>query len=394
MNTSIFSDLKRLYRAALERVDPGRCVRTALSEPAVARALRNARRVGVFAVGKAAAGMFDAAAKSSRRGLVVLPHGYPEPSREGCRVLFAAHPEPDASSVAAARAALRFFSDFDPADVVLCLVSGGASSLLCLPRRGVTLAQKTRAVARIVRAGAPIADVNRLRTSLSAVKGGKLGRTTSARLVTLVLSDVPGDRPSLVGSGPTIRGRRGDLVRVVASNRTGLEAAAVEARRLGFRPRLATRRLEGEARDAGRRLADRLRRVPAGAVLLAGGETTVSLGRSAGTGGRNLELALSAAICLDGAPGAALLAAGSDGKDGSSGAAGALVDGRTIERARRIGANPVEALARHDTEPFFVRAGGLFRTGPTGTNVGDWAFGLRVLRAEVNRRRTGDGKTE
>ena len=392
MNASDGPLLRRLYRAALASVDPRRCAAAALSEPAVAKALREARRVGVFAVGKAAAGMFEVAAKAGREGLVVLPRGYPAPSQKGATVLFSAHPEPDASSVAAARAAVRFFSGFGRDDVLLCLVSGGTSSLLCLPRPGLTLAQKKRAVARLVRTGAPIREVNRLRTSLSAVKGGKLGRTTAARLVTLVLSDVPGDRPSLVGSGPTIRQRRGDVTRVVGSNRIGLAFAALEAKRLGFRPRVERSRLGGEARVAGRRLAERLRRASPGEVVLAGGETTVSLGRSSGRGGRNLEVALGAAIALDGEPGIALLAAGSDGKDGTSSATGALVDGRTIGRARRLGADPTGALSRHDTEPFFVRVGGLFQTGPTGTNVGDWAFGLRVLKSGNGKRKTGNEK--
>lgn len=380
MNLSAGTVLRRLYRSALASVDPRRSVAKALSEPAVAEALRGADQVGIFAVGKAAAGMFEAAARPGREGLVVLPRGYPPPSRGDATVLFSAHPEPDASSVAAARSAIRFLSGFDRNDVVLCLVSGGASSLLCLPRPGVTLAQKKRAVARLVRTGAPIDEVNRLRTSLSAVKGGKLARTTAARLVTLVLSDVPGDQPSLVGSGPTIRRRRGDVTRVVGSNRLGLAGALLEARRLGFRPRVERRRLDGEARVAGRRLAERLLRISPGEVLLAGGETTVTLERAGGPGGRNLEVALSAAVVLEGTRGGFLLAAGSDGKDGTSSAAGALVDGRTIPRARRLGADPAGAISRHDTEPFFVRVGGLFRTGPTGTNVGDWAFGLRVHR--------------
>jgi hydroxypyruvate reductase len=379
MNAPGSGFLLAVYRAALAAVDPHRCVDAALAEPAVARALRKARRVGVFAAGKAAAGMFDAAAASGRKSLVVLPRGHLPPSRPGARILFSAHPEPDASSVAAARAAVRFFSGFDRGDVVLCLVSGGASSLLCLPRPGVTLAQKKRAVARLVRSGAPIREINRLRTSLSAVKGGKLGRVTEARLVTLVLSDVRGDRPSLVGSGPTIRGSRGDIVRVVGSNRIGVEAAIREARRRGYRARREGRRLEGEARIAGPRLAAKLLRLAPGEAVFAGGETTVTLGRSPGTGGRNLEVALSAAIALAGVTGASLLAAGSDGKDGSSQATGALADGGTIARGGRAGADAAAALARHDTEPFFARAGGLLVTGPTGTNVGDWAFGVRVL---------------
>ena len=373
--------LRALYRAALASVDPRRCVAAALADPAVARAIRRARRVGIFAVGKAAAGMFDAAAAPGRRGLVVLPRGHPAPSRSGATVLFSAHPEPDALSVAAARAAVRFFSEFGPDDVVLGLVSGGTSSLLCLPSPGVTLAQKKRAVARLVRSGASIREVNRLRTSLSAIKGGKLGRMTAARVVTLVLSDVAGDRPSLVGSGPTVRSRRGDVTRVVGSNRIGIAGAASEALRRGFRPRVVAGRLGGEARVAGARLGKRLLRMEPGEVLLAGGETTVSLRGPRGKGGRNLEVALGAAVVLDGEPGVAFLAAGSDGKDGTSSATGASVDGRTIRRARTRGADPAFALARHDTEPFFDRVGGILRTGPTGTNVGDWGFGVRVHKA-------------
>jgi len=379
MNPSAFDDLRSLYRAALAAVEPGRAVGAALADPIVSKRLASARRIGLFAVGKAAAGMFAAAWKPGRTSLVVLPRGYPRPRRPGVSVLFSAHPEPDSSSMRAARAALDFFSGFGREDLILCLVSGGASSLLCLPRPGVTLGRKKRAVARLVRAGAPIDRVNRLRTSLSAVKGGKLGRSTAAGLITLVLSDVPGDRPALVGSGPTIRRRRGDLTRVVASNRIGLEGALRKARRLRLRPRLLSRRLDGEARLAGRRLATETARLHRGEAVLAGGETTVSLGRKPGKGGRNLEVALAAATVLDGIPDVAVLAAGSDGKDGSSRAAGALVDGRTIGRARNRGLDAAEALSRHDTEAFFVRVGGLFVTGLTGTNVCDWAFGVRVF---------------
>lgn len=387
MNASPLGLLPALYRAALRAVDPERAVRRALAAPDVERAVRNARRVAVFAVGKGAAGMLRGAWRPGRPGLVVLPRGYDAPRRRGVRVAFAAHPEPDASSVRAAVAAVRFFEAFGPEDLVLCLVSGGASSLLCLPRRGVTLAAKKRAVARLVRAGAPITEVNRLRTSLSAVKGGRLGRETRARLVTLVLSDVPGDRASLVGSGPTVRGRRGDVTRVVATNRDGLAGAAREARRLGLDVRISARKLAGEARAAGVALARAARRLPPGTVRLAGGETTVSLGRSPGIGGRCLELALAAARALDGVPDVAILAAGSDGRDGSSPAAGALVDGKTVARGRRLGHDPGRALARHDVHSFLEAAGALVVTGSTGTNVADWAFAIRG-----GKRKRGSGK--
>jgi glycerate 2-kinase len=370
--------LLRLFRKALGGVDPRRAVSRALSESRVSRLLGDARRVGVFACGKAASAMVRGLPGRLRRGaLAVLPRGYPATGLSTLEVLFSSHPEPDASSLRAARRALDFFAGFGPEDVILCLISGGTSSLLAMPRPGLTLAAKRRAVRRVMRAGSSIVEINRLRKSLSAVKGGKLGRRTSARLVTLVLSDVPGDCPALVGSGPTVRGGRRDVTLVVGSNRMGLEAAAREARTLGLRPRTRRRRLSGEAREAGKRFARSALKLEPGQVLLAGGETTVTLERRHGSGGRNLEFILGAALVLDGARGVTVLAAGSDGIDGSSRADGAFADGETLERSRRRGLDASRALERHDTESFFERLGLLLVTGPTGTNVTDWAMALR-----------------
>jgi glycerate 2-kinase len=373
--------LQRLYGAALSGVDPEDAVARALASGEVRRALSGRRRIGIFAVGKAASAMARGArARLLPRGpaLVVLPRGGSPAGLPGATVLFAAHPRPDAASVRAARRALRFFEGFGSEDAIVCLISGGASSLLALPRPGVTLAQKRRAVEALSRSGAPIQALNRLRTSLSAVKGGRLGRRTAARLVTLVLSDIPGDRAELVGSGPTVRRRAGDVVRVIGSNAGGIRAAAKEARRLGWRVALAPAALSGEARSAGRRLARVTRGLRAGTVLLAGGETVVVLGSArVSRGGRSLELALSLALELDGDPDAVGLAAGSDGRDGSSTAAGAFADGTTIGRARRLGLDAGSALRLHGTHSFFARLGDLWVTGPTGTNVGDWVFLLR-----------------
>jgi hydroxypyruvate reductase len=350
----------------------------ALAERRVAGVLEAARSVGVFAVGKAAAGMLSGARGIGSRGLVILPRGYPLRAPADVEVLHSSHPEPDRSSLRAARGAISFFESFGSDAVILCLVSGGASSLLALPRPGLTLAEKRRRVARLSDRGASILEINRLRARLSAVKGGGLARRTRARLVTLVLSDVPGDRASAVGSGPTIRGRRGDLVRVVGSNAAGLAAAERRARRLGLSPRFAAKRLSGEARSAGVHLARRAKRLRAGEVLLAGGETTVTLSGSRGRGGRSLEVALGAALEMEGSAGLSLLAAGSDGRDGSSRAAGAFADGSTLARARRQGLDAARALKGHATEGFFAALGDLLVTGATGTNVADWAFVVRA----------------
>lgn len=374
--------LTRLYRAAIAGADPEAAVRRALAEPAVRAVLAGAQRVGVFASGKAAAAMLSGARGVPGPRLAIVPRDGVRP-RVKAEVLASAHPEPDLSSVRAAKRALAFFSGFGAGDAILCLVSGGTSSLLCLPRTGVSLAEKRRRVGLLSRRGAPIAEVNRLRTSLSAIKGGRLGLHTRARLVTLVLSDVPGDRAALVGSGPTLRRSRLDLVRVVASNSVGLGAASIEARAMGLVPRVTARRLSGDAKEAGARFARAARKLRPGEVLLAGGETTVRLGRPGGSGvrvgrgGRSLEFALGAACSLKGPVAVVILAAGSDGRDGSSSAAGAFADQTTLSRARSRGLDPHAALARHDTHAFFTRLRDLFVTGPTGGNVADWAFAVR-----------------
>jgi hydroxypyruvate reductase len=257
-----------------------------------------------------------------------------------------------------------------------------------LPRAGVTLREKRAAIRRLVRRGAPIEELNRMRVRLSAIKGGRLAAHTRARVVSLVLSDVSGDRPEVVGSGPTIRrsrgsrkrARSGDIVRVVGSNRTGLEAAAAYARAQGRISIVLARRIAGEAFREGRRFAARAASLSPGEILLAGGEPTVRLGRTPGRGGRTLELALAAALELErlGATGVSLLAAASDGIDGSSPFAGALVDASTASRARARNLDPESALERHDTARFFERLGDGLRTGPTGTNVCDWVVAVRT----------------
>jgi glycerate-2-kinase len=377
MNVRTRKFLEGLYRAALDAVEPAAAVRRALAAPAAARALRGARRVGVFAVGKAAASMLRGTDGRFGPALVIVPKGYAAGELGAAEILFASHPEPDGSSTRAARRAVSFFSGFGRGDAILCLISGGTSSLLCLPRPGFSLAEKKRRVRAIARSGASIVELNRLRTALSAVKGGRLGRRTRALLVTLLVSDVPFDRPELIGSGPTVRGRSGDVVRVVASNRAGLSAAERSARELGFQVRRWSERLAGEAAAAGKRFGRAGARLSPSSVVLAGGETTVTLGARSGRGGRSLEFAVGAWQALEGAGRVAILAAGSDGRDGSSRAAGAFADSTSRRRARARGLDEKAALAAHDTEPLLDAIGDLFVTGPTGTNVADWAFGVR-----------------
>jgi len=312
--------------------------------------------------------------------LLVAPRGSATPRALSSSVLFASHPEPDRSSIGAARAAVGFFRRFGAGDEMVALVSGGTSSLLCLPREGWTLAAKRARIRRAMRDGWPIERLNRLRISLSRVKGGRLAEATAARVTTVVLSDVPGTDWRIVGSAPTVSPRKpGDRVFRIGDNRTGLAAAAAAAKKRGLFVSIERAPLSGEASEAGRAFARRLRRLAIrrrGAfVLLAGGETTVSLSGRAGRGGRNQEAALAAAIEIAGEAGVSILAAGSDGLDGNSANAGAAVDGKTIERAESRGLDSMAFLGGHDSASFFARAGGAFRTGATGTNVADWWLG-------------------
>ena len=367
--------LHELWKAALSAVDP----ETLVSEFFRSGKLdRPSGRIGVFASGKAAAGM--AAGVPRKRfhdALIVVPRGSRVLPRLRRFTRFASHPDPDRSSLAAAKAALRFFRGFEEGDLVLALVSGGTSSLLCLPRRGVTLAEKRRRIRRAMEEGWPIQPINRLRTTLSLVKGGRLADATRARVVTLVLSDVPEEDFRIVGSGPTVSSRKPrDRTWLLAGNRTGLEAAARFARSRGLSARIERVSLSGEAAAQGRAFAARLRARRSPRVLLAGGETTVRRASRSGTGGRSQEFALAAAQELAGsAPG--LLSCGSDGIDGNSINAGAFADGTTVERARKLRLSAPDFLLRHDSAAFFDALGDRFRPGITGTNVADWVFGIR-----------------
>lgn len=387
----------------------------------------------VLAIGKAAeasvAGLLavPGMAVAIDEGLRVLPVG-PSPCMTGAdgalprwRTMLAEHPWPGAGSLAAGRAVLEFAAAATPADRHLVLLSGGASALCVAPAAGLTLEDKDLATRALMRAGASIAELNTVRRHLSAIKGGRLGAMLApGGSLTLALSDVPGDDPSLIGSGPTVPdpSTYGEALAVLARHglidglprsvrrhleageagliaetpkptapgapQTGgaygligtlddaLTAAAIAAEREGLRVVRWGRCLYGQVADHARQLADALPalRGDAPTLLIAGGEPLLQVS-GPGHGGRAQEFALRLAVALEGQPGITVLVAGTDGRDGPTDCAGGFADGGTLARARRGGCDPFAALARNDSNTALAAAGDLFTTGPTGTNVAD-----------------------
>ncbi|HEX9174297.1 MAG TPA: DUF4147 domain-containing protein [Telluria sp.] len=399
-----------MWRAALEAVRPSACLPG--HWPAVP-----AGQLAVIACGKAAVGMAtQASAHYGDRceGLVILPASLEQAALPGFRCFPASHPIPDSSSVAAARAALALAADLAGDDLLLVLLSGGGSSLMCLPVAGVTLADKQSLSRALLASGATIREINCVRKHLSAIKGGRLAQASAAPVVTLAISDVPGDEPGTIASGPTVpdesplaearevlsryrieapaairsalanpanatprreAGTDRYRFRIVANGMTALQAAADWCRDHGIEPLVLGDQLQGEARMLALSHAEQalfLAKSGRPACLLSGGETSVALGPECGIGGRNSEYALALAVALSGHPAIWALAADTDGIDGCGGHSGALVDPRTLARARQAGMNAGDFLRRHDSASFFARAGGLLVEGATGTNVNDF----------------------
>jgi glycerate 2-kinase len=309
----------------------------------------------------------------------------------------------------AAQRILDLVKSVGPADLVIALMSGGASALLCLPAPGLTLQEKQTLTMKLLRSGAPISAMNEVRKALSAIKGGRLAAASRAPVVSYVISDVPGDDPAIVGSGPTIAqasieaptiidgygievpahvrkimaasaasAKTSDPVHIIATAKMALEAAALAARQLGIEPLILGDAIEGEAREAGVVMAGIARSVlKNGApvkrpcVLLSGGETTVTV-RGRGRGGRNTEFLLSLALSLDGTEGVSAIAADTDGIDGSEDNAGAWFDPTFLSSARQVGADLAALLAGNDAYSAFAEMGRLVTTGPTLTNVNDF----------------------
>lgn len=406
--------LHRMFSAAIEAAQPEHCIPTHL--PEVPRG-----RLIVIGAGKASAEMARSVEQhwtGPLEGLVVTRYGYAVPCQH-IEIVEAAHPVPDEAGLAAAKRILEKVSGLSSDDTVLCLISGGGSSLLPLPLNGITLEDKRVISRELLKSGASISEMNCVRRHLSAIKGGRLGAAVHpARLVTLLISDVPGDNPSDIASGPTVADKttctdalaivrrygielpanvrdvltsgQGESIkpdsprlagidaRMIATPQMALEAASRVAEAEGIKTYILGDSVEGEARDVGKVMAAISLQTTrhgqpfeAPCILLSGGETTVTV-RGDGRGGRNVEFLLALGIALQGEPGIYGLAGDTDGVDGQEEIAGAFLAPDTLERAWVQGMRPKESLDRNDGHGFFQTLGDSVVTGPTLTNVNDF----------------------
>ena len=408
-------DALRIFRAALEASDPRAAVLRHVhvdDQTLVAgrRRYRLAAFDNIFAAGAGKAGGAMAAAVESllgRRltaGLINVPDGVTAHLRR-VELQPARHPLPDERGIEGARRIAEIARAAGPRDLVVCLISGGASALMPAPRPPLSLGEKQEVTRAMMNGGATIHELNAVRKHLSVLKGGQLAALAHpATVVTLILSDVIGDDLDVIGSGPTVGDRTtlagarallrkyrvrvpdraleetpkpGDprLSRVqnliVGSNRLAMDAAAEKARELGYRVPPMQHGVAGESRAVAEAQSAAAMKIRRGKTcLLAGGETTVTV-RGSGMGGRNQEFALAAAIALQGTRGITVLSAGTDGADGPTPAAGAIADGTTVARAAALGVDARQYLANNDSYHFFEPLGDLIETGPTGTNVMD-----------------------
>ncbi|HSD90608.1 MAG TPA: DUF4147 domain-containing protein [Kofleriaceae bacterium] len=346
------------FSDAVRACDPAERVRAALAREPV----RGEAVLGL-AIGKAAHAMARGAGPVSR-GLVVAASDHGPPLPEGWELLLASHPVPDATSLAAAVAAVALVESARSQDVVIALISGGASALVELPRDGHTLEELVDQTGRAMAAGASIRELNALRTQLSAIKGGKLAARSQAPLVTLVVSDVIGDDPHVIGSGPTVADRPGDRTEVVAPMASFGEAMTAALAAHGVVARRITEPIAADVRDVASQL------VGMTGPVLAWGEPTVRVPDDHGEGGRAQQLALELARLLRGS-GRSAFVAGSDGIDGPTRAAGAYVDGTTWDEIEAAGIDAEAALRRCDAGRALAAVGSLVITGPTGINHAD-----------------------
>jgi len=406
--------LRRMFDAAVAAAQPALCLPPHLP-------LRPQGRTIVIGAGKASAAMARALEdhwSGPLEGLVVTRYGYDVPCKR-IEIVQAAHPVPDAAGLQAAERIRQLVTGLTADDLVIALLSGGGSSLLVAPGEGLTLADKQAINTALLHSGASISEMNCVRRHLSSLKGGRLAAVCyPAKVVTLLVSDVPGDDPIDIASGPTVadpttcadalaildryriavppavrcllESGAGETVkpgdprlagiqtRMITAPQIALEAAAQVARDAGITPYILGDSLEGEARDLGKAMAGIARQVAVHGqpfttpcVLLSGGETTVTL-RGSGRGGRNVEFLLSLAVALNGLPGVHALAADTDGVDGVEEIAGACLTPSTLQRAWALGINPRSSLDNNDAHSFFQALGDSVVTGPTLTNVNDF----------------------
>lgn len=412
MNPTDF--LHSLFETAVASAQPAQCVPPNLPEPPQGRTL-------VIGAGKASAAMAQTVEENwsgDLEGLVLTRYGHAVPC-ERIKIVEAAHPVPDEAGRQAAARMLEVVRGLTPDDLVLCLISGGGSALLALPATGLTLEDKQTVNRELLRSGATIHEMNCVRKHLSAIKGGRLAAACHpARVLTLAISDVPGDELSVIASGPTVpdqsifaeaRSVLGkyaidvpDVVRrhleqaedetpkpgdsrlanaeakLIAAPQQMLEAVAAQVRGSGLMPLILSDRIEGETRDVARVHAAIARQIQTHgqpvappAVILSGGETTVTV-RGNGKGGRNSEFALALLDDLRGLPGISAIACDTDGIDGSEDNAGALLTPETFSRAESLSLSPAEFLSQNDAYSFFQQVDGLVVSGPSLTNVNDF----------------------
>lgn len=411
--------LKAMFKAGVDAALPSLCVPAHLPP-------RPKGRTVIIGAGKASGAMAKALEDAwdiPLDGLVVTRYGYRVPT-ERLEVVEAAHPVPDEAGREAAKRIFQMVQGLTQDDLVLCLISGGGSALLALPAEGITLEDKQAVNKALLASGATISEMNTVRKHLSAIKGGRLAKAAyPAHVVALMISDVPGDDPSIIASGPTVPdpSTKADAIGIVekykidlpdnvrhalgtgdetpkpgdpcfdrvenvmiATPQASLEAAAEVARKAGVTPVILGDSIEGESRDVAlvhagiaRQCAMRGQPQEPPCVLISGGETTITL-KGKGKGGRNTEFLLALAIALDGMPNIYALAGDTDGVDGSEDNAGALIYPDTLARAEKAGLNPKAMLADNDPYTFFKGIGDLLETGPTLTNVND----LRAILIE------------
>ena len=414
-----------IFQTVLKAVDPYALTQERMDQILSIYHSGKYRNLLLISFGKAAFPMAkalsDFAGDILTQGVMITKYGHVPQSRLSEKIVIheAGHPVPDIQGVLATERAMNVLKKTDGQTLVICMISGGGSALLAAPHEGITLSEKQQITQLLLKAGATIQELNTVRKHISRVKGGRLAELAyPARILSLILSDVIGDRLDVIASGPTapdpttfqdalgvigrydladkipekvlgilMRGARGEIPEtpkeksqaferveniIVGSNKKAIEIAEREAAKRGYQVTILSSELQGEAREVGGWLARKAMVMRDGhkICLISGGETTVTV-KGSGLGGRNMELALAFAQEIKGMRGITFLSAGTDGTDGPTDAAGAIVDGETITRAEAAGHSPEAYLENNDSYHFFKATGGLFLTGPTGTNVMD-----------------------